>query len=73
MFRNAVVKGENIELLLLVKEEDRVYVNLTNLDLHFTESPSLYESGERWPTQIFTRLGRCSSHFSQKVIVVYVG
>lgn len=46
VFRKAVVKGENIELLLLVKEEDRVCVNLTNLDLHFTESPSLYESGE---------------------------
>lgn len=58
-FRNAVVKRENIELLLLVKEEDRACVNLTNLDLHFTESPSLYESGESWPTQIFTRLGRC--------------
>lgn len=45
MLSSPLIKGENVEWLLLVKEENRLCVNLAKLNLHFTKSPSLYDSG----------------------------
>lgn len=45
MLSSFLIKGENVEWLFLVKEENRLCVNLVKLNLYFIKLSFLYDFG----------------------------